>query len=932
MVTADTVSSFLNRWISSGHKIDQECVPVILAALVKIAQSLQPSTEWPRLPREIYHLTRDVFARSLEIRPLFLTACGFEPNTFFQSVLNGLLQYPGEVDDTLCDESVAGSLDIASTFLQKDCVIVENDTIQIVLRAMFEKLFDPQKLCFKNDYTRSKAFDFMNVTLTRAKDTTGFELICTMLKGFVQASTIPVEWPYIPKNSRRNHFVGLRNLGATCYQNSTLQQLFMVPQFRQLILTADVSGANVTEFFSQLRSLFGFMQLSLRQYCDTQPFFATCTDPDGQPANPIIQMDVDEFFNQTMDRLEHELRGTPMASEIARPFAGKFVQKIRSLDCEHVSESFQPFHTLSVDVKNAHTLEKSIEAFFAGEHLDGDNKYKCDECNKHVDAVKSTSIRHLPPTLIVHLKRFDLDLETMRRTKIHDRFEFPEFIDMIPYTSRGPDETGDPKPLGYRLTGVLVHSGGTADAGHYYSYIRSPKPPREDWFEFNDRSISPFNINHLEDACFGGYDARRVVRDAKEVVVNVPRTRSAYMLFYERHDDPMKMESAVPDPDLLPEIIASVESDNLNLIGDILLFDEGFCLAMNRMIMDMSKTIARDHPTYYNVLDLAWRVLFTVVIRVKTKDNATLEYWFTLLEQLVKNSPHSVPFLKEAFKEDNFRFALLHCPEQHVRGLTSECVIKVLGGVGEYSRSALHSVLEASIISVSHLVHVSVVERGTNFTDLVSLMSRLLDSGGELAANVMFSNHIIRSLAIYTKVELEKRIYRTNEQNRVAEPAPRPTEPAVALIRKLLDFLSPEEIFAGSDDRVEALEDVAELADVSDLSNGRLQFWRLQIVLCQSSTDILQILQIIRRLSNYGGFSEAIVYLALRELSKGTSNPNNLPNYIDEARKWSLVVIAAMGDDVDQEVVQKRNDSIVNLIVHVSPHDPKRSHRALTNL
>lgn len=40
-------------------------------------------------------------------------------------------------------------------------------------------------------------------------------------------------------------FVGLTNLGATCYLASTIQQLYMIPEARQAVFTAKV-GARET--------------------------------------------------------------------------------------------------------------------------------------------------------------------------------------------------------------------------------------------------------------------------------------------------------------------------------------------------------------------------------------------------------------------------------------------------------------------------------------------------------------------------------------------------------------------------------------------------------------------------------------------------------------------------------------------------------------
>ena len=60
--------------------------------------------------------------------------------------------------------------------------------------------------------------------------------------------------------------------------------------------------------------------------------------------------------------------------------------------------------------------------------------------------------------------------------QLNDYFEFPMDLDMGPYTKAGlanaedPDCDEDPTAVPYKLKGVLIHSG-TAEMGHYYSYI-----------------------------------------------------------------------------------------------------------------------------------------------------------------------------------------------------------------------------------------------------------------------------------------------------------------------------------------------------------------------------------------------------------------------------------------------------------------------------
>lgn len=56
------------------------------------------------------------------------------------------------------------------------------------------------------------------------------------------ASHAAYKWDYWPHEDVRAEcrFVGLTNLGATCYLASTIQQLYMIPEARQAVFTAKV--------------------------------------------------------------------------------------------------------------------------------------------------------------------------------------------------------------------------------------------------------------------------------------------------------------------------------------------------------------------------------------------------------------------------------------------------------------------------------------------------------------------------------------------------------------------------------------------------------------------------------------------------------------------------------------------------------------------
>ena len=51
--------------------------------------------------------------------------------------------------------------------------------------------------------------------------------------------------------------------------------------------------------------------------------------------------------------------------------------------------------------------------------------------------MKRTGIKSLPNTLILHLKRFEFDFDSMRKVKLNQYCEFPFELNMKPYTTVG---------------------------------------------------------------------------------------------------------------------------------------------------------------------------------------------------------------------------------------------------------------------------------------------------------------------------------------------------------------------------------------------------------------------------------------------------------------------------------------------------------------
>jgi ubiquitin carboxyl-terminal hydrolase 34 len=62
------------------------------------------------------------------------------------------------------------------------------------------------------------------------------------------------------------------------------------------------------------------------------------------------------------------------------------------------------------------------------------NDFLCEGCNTKVDIMKRTLISQTPNVLIVHLQRICFDFDTYQNDKINSYFEFPDYLDLSPYS------------------------------------------------------------------------------------------------------------------------------------------------------------------------------------------------------------------------------------------------------------------------------------------------------------------------------------------------------------------------------------------------------------------------------------------------------------------------------------------------------------------
>lgn len=119
---------------------------------------------------------------------------------------------------------------------------------------------------------------------------------------------------YNDEKSSTGH-VGIKNLACICYMNSLNQQLFMIPSFRNDVLSIQDpnhdNNPDEDNMFLQWQTLFTGLLMSEKMYCNPKGYCHAFKDYDGNPTNVVEQMDVEEYLTMFFDRLESAIKGTP---------------------------------------------------------------------------------------------------------------------------------------------------------------------------------------------------------------------------------------------------------------------------------------------------------------------------------------------------------------------------------------------------------------------------------------------------------------------------------------------------------------------------------------------------------------------------------------------------------------------------------------------
>ncbi|XP_063525505.1 ubiquitin carboxyl-terminal hydrolase 17-like protein 6 [Pongo pygmaeus] len=295
----------------------------------------------------------------------------------------------------------------------------------------------------------------------------------------------------LPLSSRRPAAVGagLQNMGNTCYVNASLQGLTYTLPLANYMLSREHSQTCHHHKCCMLCTMKAHITRALHHPGHViQPSRALAAGfhrGKQEDAHEFLMFTVDAMKKACLPghkQVDHHSKDTTLMHQI---FGGYWRSQIKCLHCQGISDTFDPYLDIALDIQAAQSVKQALEQLVKPEELNGENAYHCGLCLQKAPASKTLTLHTSAKVLILVLKRFS----HVTGNKLAKNVQYPECVDMQPYMSQ--QNTG---PLVYVLYAVLVPAGWSCHNGHYFSYVKAQEGQ---WYKMDDAEVTASGITSV---------------------------------------------------------------------------------------------------------------------------------------------------------------------------------------------------------------------------------------------------------------------------------------------------------------------------------------------------------------------------------------------------------------------------------------------------
>ena len=331
--------------------------------------------------------------------------------------------------------------------------------------------------------------------------------------------------PYLPEKSIKREYkpgvIGLKNVGATCYMNATIQCFSNIKRFRMNLLTIcqDLSQDKHDKKLSfALAEVFHYLweDLENKEYApnnfketigEMNPLFRGIAANDPKDLVIFLMQTIHKELNYPPQKQlnNNYMINSSNFNDVFNEFIQHFTNNNNSIVCEEFygcSNSMTTCAKCSTTIHNTQAInilifpleevkkyvnkEKSVtieDCFSHYEKQDIYPSFYCNYCRQLYPAYNQNKLIYTPPTLIINLNRG-------RGIQYDVGIEFGQNLNIRKYVY------AEESPNYYELVGVISHFSSNDMGGHFIAFCKNVD--NCNWYKYNDGIVTSADFNDIK--------------------------------------------------------------------------------------------------------------------------------------------------------------------------------------------------------------------------------------------------------------------------------------------------------------------------------------------------------------------------------------------------------------------------------------------------